>query len=116
MEAREAAARRHAYPVEFDLETYFLHDVPKDITEMGAAHERPEANIALTEPARFAGWPEVPILVVIGKDDRFFPRDFQVRVARERLRPDAHIAEIPGGHLVALSRPRALVNRLLDRK
>src|SRR5262245_39410151 len=84
-EASEAAARRHGYPVEFNLETYFLHDVPKDIVDVGAEHERPEANIALTEPASFGGWPAVPILVVIGKDDRFFPRDFQARVARERL-------------------------------
>ena len=115
-EAREAAARRQGYPAEFDLETYFLHDVPKDIAEAGAEHARPEANIVFTEPADFERWPEVPIRVVIGKDDRFFPREFQVRVARERLGQDAQIAEISGGHLVALSRPRELANRLLDRE
>jgi hypothetical protein len=36
-----------------------------------------------------------------------------VRVARERLGADVDIAEIPGGHLVALSHPRELAARLL---
>jgi hypothetical protein len=48
---------------------------------------------------------------VAGKDDRFFPATFQARVARERL--GKTVDEIPGGHLVALSRPRELVDRLL---
>jgi pimeloyl-ACP methyl ester carboxylesterase len=37
-EARAAAARRGGYPVEFDLDTYFLHDVPKRIAERLASH------------------------------------------------------------------------------
>jgi pimeloyl-ACP methyl ester carboxylesterase len=109
-EAREAAARRRGYNIEFDVATYFLHDVPKDVAEEGAAHERPESEIAFTEPANFEAWPDVPIHVVVGRDDRFFPNDFQRRVARERLaRP---VDEIPGGHLVALSHPHELADRL----
>jgi pimeloyl-ACP methyl ester carboxylesterase len=52
----------------------------------------------------------VPTRVLVGRDDRFFPIDFQRRVARERLgiTPD----EMPGGHLVALSRPTELAERL----
>ena len=47
-----------------------------------------------------------------GRDDRFFPVEMQRRVVRERLgfAPD----EMPGGHLVALSRPRELADRLED--
>jgi pimeloyl-ACP methyl ester carboxylesterase len=112
-EAREAAARRHGYPVDFDLAVYFLHDVPKEVAEAGAEHQRPEAKIAFAEPAGFERWPAVPTLVLIGADDRFFPADFQARVARERLGPNVPIVEIPGGHLVALSRPRELTDRLL---
>jgi len=56
-------------------------------------------------------WPDIPIHVVVGKDDRFFPSDFQARVARDRLGKVAD--EIPGGHLVALSHPRELAERLL---
>jgi pimeloyl-ACP methyl ester carboxylesterase len=49
--------------------------------------------------------------VVVGKDDRVFPRDFQARVARARLGKTDD--EIPGGHLVALSHPRELATLLL---
>jgi hypothetical protein len=43
---------------------------------------------------------------VSSRDDRLFPVDFQVRVARERLGISPQI--VPGGHLVALSRPEEL--------
>jgi pimeloyl-ACP methyl ester carboxylesterase len=111
-EARVAAARRGGYPVEFDLDTYFLHDVPKRIAERLASHARDEAEIAFREPAAFERWPDVPIHLVAGKDDRFFPATFQARLARERLGRAVH--EIPGGHLVALSRPRELAELLLS--
>lgn len=109
--ARKAAARRGRYPLEFDDETYFLHDVPKRIALELAEHERDEVQIAFRERARFAEWPDVPIHVVVGKDDRLFPRDFQARVARERL--GKNVVEVPGGHLVALSRPRELAKLLV---
>jgi len=38
-----------------------------------------------------------------GREDRFFPLEMQRRVVRERLGPE--VEELPGGHLVALSRP-----------
>jgi pimeloyl-ACP methyl ester carboxylesterase len=114
-EAREAAARRGGYPSAFDVDTYFMHDVPPDIVAASAEHQRAEAKIVFTEPATFERWPAVPMLVVIGADDRFFPRDFQVRVARERLGADVPITEIPGGHLVALSQPHELAKVLLQR-
>jgi hypothetical protein len=45
-----------------------------------------------------------------GRDDRFFPLEFQQRVIQKRLRiaPDV----MPGGHLLALSRPTELADRL----
>ncbi len=48
----------------------------------------------------------MPTRVIAGRDDRFFPLDFQRRVARERL--GAEVDEVPGGHLVALSQPAEL--------
>ena len=51
-----------------------------------------------------------PTRVLIGRDDRFFPVDFQRRVVRARL--GLGIDEIPGGHLVALSNPVELATRL----
>src|SRR5260221_2201235 len=111
LEARVAAARRDGYSVDFGVATYFLHDVPADALREGTAHERPEAKIAFAEPCRFDAWPRVPVRIVVGTGDRFFPREFQERLARERLNKE--IDEIPGGHLVALSNPRGLVDRLL---
>ncbi len=49
--------------------------------------------------------------MLAGRDDRFFPIDFQRRVARERI--GAEIESLPGGHLNALSEPHAVANALL---
>jgi pimeloyl-ACP methyl ester carboxylesterase len=111
-EARVAAAECGGYPVEFDLDTYFFHDVSKRVVADGAAYERDQTERAFSDPAAFDSWPDIPIHVVAGKDDRFFPRDFQARVARERLGKD--IDEVPGGHLAALSHPKELATMLLS--
>jgi pimeloyl-ACP methyl ester carboxylesterase len=110
--ARTAAARRGGYGAEFDDATYFLHDVPPEVIAEGEARERPEAEIVFGERCAFDAWPAVPIHVIASRDDRFFPIDFQRRVARERLHAD--VDEVPGGHLVALSNPRPLVEQLLS--
>jgi pimeloyl-ACP methyl ester carboxylesterase len=110
-EARMEAAARHGYPQEVDMATYFLHDVPPEVLRSGPQQPREEAEIAFSEPCRFARWPDIPIHVLAGRDDRFFPIEFQRRVARERLGKE--VEEIPGGHLVALSNPEGLTERLL---
>jgi pimeloyl-ACP methyl ester carboxylesterase len=110
-EARIAAARRGGYSPSFELATYFLHDLPPEIVEQGEAHERSEADVVFGEPCRFEAWPAVPIHVVAGGDDRFFPVEFQRRVAQERLQ--VSVDELPGGHLLALANPRGLADQLL---
>jgi pimeloyl-ACP methyl ester carboxylesterase len=55
-------------------------------------------------------WPDVPTRVLIGRDDRMFPAEFQLRVANERLGLDGDV--IPGGHIVALSHPAEVADRL----
>ena len=65
----------------------------------------------MEQPCAFERWPDIPIKVIVGSDDRFFPADFQRRIARERLGVEAD--EIAGGHMVALSNPVGLA-RLLD--
>ncbi|HEY9367653.1 alpha/beta hydrolase [Streptomyces sp.] len=109
--ARVAAAEAGGYTTEFDLATYFLHDVPAEVAAAGAAHERPEADIAFSQPCGIERWPDVPTRVLAAAEDRFFPLEFQRRVARERLGITAD--EVSGGHLVALSHPVDLVDRLL---
>jgi pimeloyl-ACP methyl ester carboxylesterase len=109
--ARSAAARRGGYGEEFDELTYFLHDVPPELMEQGKPYQRTQADSIFEEVCRFERWPAVPVHVVAGKDDRFFPLAFQQRIARERL--NARVDEVAGGHLVALSNPSGLVARLL---
>jgi pimeloyl-ACP methyl ester carboxylesterase len=93
------------------METYFLHDVPQDVLRAGPQQPREEAETVFGEPCRFERWPEIPLHVLAGSDDRFFPIEFQQRVARERR--EKEVEELPGGHLVALSNPKGLADRLL---
>jgi pimeloyl-ACP methyl ester carboxylesterase len=111
VEAREQAAVSRGYATEFDMETYFLHDVPKDVLRAGPEQPREEAETVFGEPCRFERWPEVPIHILAGKNDRFFPIEFQRRVARDRLGKE--VDEITGGHLLALSNAEGLTERLI---
>jgi hypothetical protein len=65
------------------------------------------ARLTAGRPSRFTSWRVATIA--------FFPLEFQRRVARERLGVDPVV--VPGGHLVALSRPdelAAVIARYLE--
>lgn len=109
--ARVAAAKAGGYGTEFDVGTYFLHDVPEEVLRTGPNPPRQQANAVFNQPCPFRRWPELPMRVIASADDRFFPVEFQRRVARERLNVEVDV--IRGGHLVALSNPGALVDQLL---
>lgn len=96
----------------FDAQTYFLHDMPPDVLAllMSSGEEQPAGSLFQTGFA-LSHWPDVPTVVLAGRDDRFFPYEFQRRVAKERLGVDPE--QLPGGHLLALSRPEALAARLV---
>ena len=92
---------------EFDVRVGFFHDVPDDITEDFLARGEPaQADRPFGEPWPLDAWPDVPTVVVAGRDDRLFPVAFQQRLNRERLGVRARL--MGGGHLVALSRPEEL--------
>jgi pimeloyl-ACP methyl ester carboxylesterase len=110
-QARVAAAGRGGYNAEFDLHTYFLHDVPEAVLRAGPARQREQTEAVFQYPCLFESWPQIPIHVIASADDRFFPLEFQRRLARERLNKDVEV--VPGGHLVALSHPEELVDLLL---
>lgn len=94
-----------------DEAVLYFHDVPSDITAEAFRRGEPDQSMApMTQPWPLDSWPDVPTRVLVGRDDRLFPAAFQRRVARARLGIDAD--EIDGGHLIALSRPRELVERL----
>ncbi len=111
------AARREAdlaagRDPEFDFERHFLHDLPDDAkAELLSAQPREPSAAAMAQACDFARWPAVPIRVLIGRDDRLFPAEFQRRVAKDRLGVDAD--DIPGGHLVALSNPSGVAEKLV---
>jgi pimeloyl-ACP methyl ester carboxylesterase len=110
-EARTAAAEQGGYGTEFDETVYFLHDVPPEVVATGAPHQRPEAGSVFGSVCDFGAWPSVPIRVVAGADDRFFPVEFQRALARDRLGVEADV--LPGGHLIALAQPARLADYLL---
>jgi pimeloyl-ACP methyl ester carboxylesterase len=109
-QARIDAAEKGGYGTDFDLDVYFLHDVPAEVAKSGPG-QRDEAGAIWESRCDFAAWPDVPIRVVTGRDDRLFPAEFQRRVARDRLGIEAGL--LPGGHLIALAEPGPLAGYLL---
>jgi pimeloyl-ACP methyl ester carboxylesterase len=96
---------------EFDPLIDFFHDVPQPVIDEAWSRGAPrQSETVFGSPCLFDMWPAVPTRVLIGRDDRFLPAALQRRVAAERLgiTPDV----MPGGHLVALSRPAELAERL----
>jgi pimeloyl-ACP methyl ester carboxylesterase len=111
-EARAAKAAQDGRVVDdADVLGDFFHDVPADVTAAAMAEgELRQSATPFSDRPWDAPWPDVPTRVLVGRDDRFFPAAFQRRVARERLGIEAD--EMPGGHLVMLSRPAELADRL----
>lgn len=107
-----AAATGRGVDPEFDVRVDFFHDVPPEVTEeaFAAGGAAPPAAL-FGQPWPLAAWPDVPTRFLQGRDDRFFPLEFQRGVVRDRL--GLEVEEIPGGHLVALSRPRELAEALV---
>jgi pimeloyl-ACP methyl ester carboxylesterase len=89
----------------------FFHDVPAVVkAEVFARGEPEQSATPFGQPWPLTAWPDVETKILQGRDDRFFPIEFQRRIARDRLGID--LDEMPGGHLLALSQPSALADRL----
>lgn len=109
---REAEARAGRDPdAPFDPATVFLHDLPPDLVELLSRAEEGPADSLFDQTFPLGAWPGVRTEVLSGVEDRLFPYELQRRVARTRLGLTAE--PVPGGHLLALSQPRALTERLL---
>ncbi|MGE3286069.1 MAG: alpha/beta fold hydrolase [Pseudonocardia sp.] len=94
-----------------DLADAFFHDVPPEIAAEAFAQGEPvQSATPLATPWPLPAWPDVPLHVLHGRDDRFFPLEFAERVAAERL--GSPVQAIAGGHLVALSRPADLADAI----
>jgi pimeloyl-ACP methyl ester carboxylesterase len=94
-------------------EDLFFHDVPAAVVAEASRRGEPaQSSRPFEDPWPLPAWPAVATVVLTGADERFFPPDFQRRVARERLGLDVEL--VPGGHLAALSRPVELAQRLVE--
>ncbi len=113
-DARRAADRRDGRDPDAPFEPFtgFFHDLPDDVVARvlaGDDRSPPQSLFGSPQPTR--AHPAVPTRVLAGRDDRLFPADMQQRVSRERLGIEAEL--VPGGHLLALSQPGVLAERLL---
>ena len=88
----------------------FLNDVEPALAAESANYVGPPGTGIFSSPLVIDAWPDVPTRVLAGRQDRFFPLEFQRRVARERLQlePD----EIDSGHSPMLACPGDLAARL----
>jgi pimeloyl-ACP methyl ester carboxylesterase len=113
--ARAAYAEREGRTAEgFDPILDFLHDVPPEVVaEAMEADEPHQSGTPFEKPWPLAAWPDVPTRFLQGREDRFFPLEFQRRVVAERL-PGVEVEELPGGHCLALSRPGELAEALMS--
>jgi len=96
----------------FDPITTFFHDMPADVVLEAEHHNRVQSSGPFTSSWALPRWPDVPVDVVIGRDDRFFPVEFQKLLAEERLGIEPQIVD--GGHLLPLSNPLELARLLVD--
>jgi pimeloyl-ACP methyl ester carboxylesterase len=110
---------RRAYHANLGLSTadaeddavIYYHDLRSELrAEAQARTWQNQSMTPLEEPWPLASWPNVPTRVLAGRHDRMFPLEFQRRVARERLGID--VEAIDGGHMLALSNPTGLADRL----
>lgn len=112
-QARREQAERDGRNIdgEFDSVEEFLHDVPADVIAAGWDHITEQSDAPFAAPWPLDAWPDVTTRFVLGRNDRFFPAEFQRRVVSERLgiEPD----EIDTGHLPALAKPKELAEMLL---
>jgi pimeloyl-ACP methyl ester carboxylesterase len=98
---------------DFDMVEDFFHDVPPAVREEALRRPEPEQSDTPFKRAwPLDAWPDVPTRVIQGSDDRCFPLEFQRRIVRERLGVEVDV--MPGGHLMALSRPGELTAQLLE--
>ncbi len=109
--ARKMAERDGRSP-DFDFVEDFFHDVPNDVRTAAFQRGEPvQSDTPMGSVFALQRLPDIPTRVIAGRDDRLFPIEFQRRLATQRL--GVEIEDISGGHLIALSHPTELAERLL---
>jgi len=96
------------------LDEVFYHDVDAATLAANDEYEGRPAPGMFAELLSVERWPYLPTTVLAPREDRLFPLEFQRRLTGERLGEGVEFAEMPGGHLPMLSRPRELAARLVE--
>jgi pimeloyl-ACP methyl ester carboxylesterase len=109
--ARTVAARSRGYTDEFELATYFLHDLNPEDAAAVLDDPGDEADIVFGQPCDVTTWPQIPTAAIVGSDDRLFPLEFQTQLLIDRVGVTPVV--LPGGHLLALANPDGLTEALL---
>jgi pimeloyl-ACP methyl ester carboxylesterase len=109
-----AAADGRPEPDVNDLDTLFFHDLPPDLVNTMRAEPDAgaEGPTIFAQPWPLDAWPDVPTVVLSGREDRLFPLPLQRSIAEQRLGLDVTV--LPGGHLIALSQPEVLTRHLVQ--
>ena len=92
----------------------FCQDVPAPQAALMATTQRPATQEALVEPSGERPlWKDVPSWFLIGEEDRIIPPDLQRHMA-QRARAQQTVAVEGASHAVAVSRPDATVQPILE--
>lgn len=101
---RESLADRDAAAV------WYADCAPEDAA-WALARLRPQSRRPLVEAGPLDEWPEVPVTVILGRDDRCVNMEWAVAAATARLEGEQPIV-IEGGHSPFLARPAELADVL----
>jgi hypothetical protein len=111
VEAREQAATRRGYATEFDVATYFLHDVPLDVLRTGPErHARKPTPFSASLVASSAG-PTSPFMFLRQETTVFSRLNFNG--ASRGKGSEMRRRKFPVAISVAFSNPEMLTGRLL---
>lgn len=95
-----------------DAVAVWYADCEPEDAAWAVARLRPQSRRPLTERGPLTEWPDVPVTVILGGDDRCVNLEWAVAAATARLHGEAPII-IEGGHSPFLARPAELAD-LLD--
>jgi pimeloyl-ACP methyl ester carboxylesterase len=95
-----------------DAIAVWYDDCDPDDGRAAVARLRPQSRRPLTEPSPLDRWPEVPVSVVLGRDDRCVTMDWAIPAATARTGEPPILLD--GGHSPFLARPAELAD-VLDR-
>ncbi|MFG1869152.1 alpha/beta fold hydrolase [Micromonospora arborensis] len=88
----------------------FAGDVPKAVTELMWAGQRPADARTLGEPSGVPAWKTIPSWFLVARNDRVLPAAAQRFMAQ---RAGAHVREVGASHVAMFSQPAAAADLIM---